>query len=114
MPAVPAIPIDATDPGDSGTASQRQLGCRSGGNLAHDLVARNQLRSHRRQISFGNMKVSAANSAGQHSQQHVARLQFRTAHLLDLEQRRAAGHKNGSLHFLASSSLSLWALRECS
>jgi hypothetical protein len=44
----------------------------------------------------------------------VARLRNRTRYLLDLEQRRAPRHKNGSLHFFASSSLSLWALTECS
>jgi hypothetical protein len=112
--AVPAISINAADPGDSGAASQRQLGCRAADYLADDLVAWNELRAQRRQISFRNMKVSAADSAGQHAQQHVARLQWGTGHLPDLEHGRAPGHKNGSLHFLASSSLILWALTEYS
>jgi hypothetical protein len=115
--AEPAIPIYAANPGDANTAPQRQLRRCTGGHLAHNLVTGDELRVNRRQVPFGYVQVGPANSTGQNSQQHIARLQLGFGDLLNLEERLgrlAARYEDGSLHFLASSSLSLCALEECS
>jgi hypothetical protein len=114
---VPAIPIDAANPGDADAASQRQL-CRSAvDNLADDLMTGNELRANRWQIAFRDVQVSPANPTSKNSQHHMTRLRFGTGNLLNLQERlrsRASGYQNGSFHFLASSSLSLRAFMECS
>jgi hypothetical protein len=64
-------------------------------------VTGDELRAKRGQISFGNVQVGPANSAGENSQQHTARLQLRTGDLLNLKEwfgRRAADGKDGSFH----------------
>jgi hypothetical protein len=101
--AVPAAPIHAADPGDTGPASQRQLCGRAPGYFAHDLVTGDELRPNRRQISFGNVEVSPANPARKDPQQHVASLQLRAGDLLNLNKRLgrpAPRDKNGCLHVL--------------
>jgi hypothetical protein len=64
-------------------------------------VAGDELRAERGQISFGNVQVGPANSAGENAQQHIAGLRLRTGDLLNLKEWlgcRAAGDKDGSLH----------------
>jgi hypothetical protein len=98
---VPAAPIDAADPGDPRSGAQRQFCSRTAGHFAYNLVARNKLRTNRWQISFGNVQVGPANSAGEDSQEHIAGLQFRPGNLLNLKEwlgRPAARDKDGSLH----------------
>jgi hypothetical protein len=98
---IPAIPIDAAYPGDAGTAPQRQLCSRPAGYFADYLVTRDEVGAKRGYISFGNVQVGPANSAGENSQQHKAGLQLRTGDLLNLKEwfgRRAADGKDGSLH----------------
>jgi hypothetical protein len=114
---VPAIPIDAANPGDADAASQRQL-CRSAvHNLADDLMTGDEPWANRWQIAFRNVQVRPANSTSENSQHHITRLRFGAGNLLNFQERlrsRAPGYQNGSFHFLASSSLSLRAFMECS
>jgi hypothetical protein len=80
-------------------------------------VAGDEFCVNHRQISLRNMQVGPANSTRQNAQQHLACLQLGTGYLLNFKEwfgRRTAGNKNGSFHFLTSSSLSLRALVECS
>jgi len=66
--AVPAIAIDATHPRNADTRSQWQFRGRTFDYFSDDLMAGNQVRSNWRKISFNDVKVSAADSAGDHPQ----------------------------------------------
>jgi hypothetical protein len=52
MTAVPALAIHAAHPGNTDSRSQRQLRCLAVNHLSDDLMAWDELRSNRRQVSF--------------------------------------------------------------
>jgi hypothetical protein len=110
MMAKPAIAIDAANPGNAGTRSKRQIGCRAVNNFAHDLMPRNELRPNCRQILFDDMQVSATNPAGNYPKQDISGPNLRAWNILDLKKQtgcmllrfRASRIKDGSLHFRSS------------
>jgi hypothetical protein len=85
--ALPAVTIDTTHPRNADTGSERQLQCRAFHHFAHDLMARNELRSKCRQISFHNVQISAANPAGDNPKQDVPGLKLWTGDFRDLKKR---------------------------
>jgi hypothetical protein len=61
--AIPAVAIYATHPGNANSRSERQL-LRSAINyLSDDLMAGNEFRLNRRQISFRDVQVRTAHAA---------------------------------------------------
>lgn len=63
MTAVPAITVHSAHPGEAHPRAKRQRQRSAIDNLAHDLMTWNKLRLNRRQISFNNVQVRAADPA---------------------------------------------------
>jgi hypothetical protein len=88
MLAVPALTVCSTEPGDSYTGSEWQLGRCACDDLTDDLVAGNQVLPLRRQLSFYDVQVCAANSASQHSQKNLPTAGLRLWHVLYVQRTR--------------------------
>jgi hypothetical protein len=86
--AVPATAVNSAHPRDADAGACGKFGSGSFDDLADDLVAGNQARTKRRQVSFDDVKVGAADSAGEHSKDDVAGLELRARHVLDLQKWR--------------------------
>jgi len=108
MAAIPAVAIDASHPGDTDASSHWQsFGC-SLDHLAHNLVAGNQFGKKRRQITFDDVQIGAANTAGLHTEQEIARCRLGAGHVFDREKmigRRSGGVEDGSFDRPTSFSL---------
>jgi len=74
MPAIPAIAVHTTHPGNTDSRSRRQLMCCAFDDLPYDLMTGYELRLQRREIFFD-------------AKQYVPRLNRRTGHLPDLKKR---------------------------
>jgi hypothetical protein len=102
MTAVPAIAVHATHPGNADSRSERQIcGC-AFDYLSHDLVARNELRSKRRQISFNDMQIGATDAASNDFEQNMPSFKVGPGSVRDLKELRsfrARGRKDGSFQF---------------
>ena len=73
-------------------------------NFAHDLMAGNQTCQQSREFAFHNMKVGAANTAGQHAKQNLAGARLGPGHVLDTQAGTkvfARRSKHGSFHAIA-------------
>jgi hypothetical protein len=101
MTAVPAITVDAAHPGNAYPRAQRQRGRSAIDDLAHDLMTRNQLRQNRRQVSFNDVQVRAADAASNDPNQDVVGLELGARDLHDLKRTGwiwRDGRKYGSCH----------------
>ena len=64
---------------------------RAAGNFTDNLVARNHFVLFRRQFSFDNVKIGAADATGTHPKQNVSSLDLRICDLSDSQRRCATG-----------------------
>jgi hypothetical protein len=104
--AVPAIAIDAAHPRNADARSQRQFRGRTFDYFSDDLMARNQARSKRRKISFHDVKVSATDSAGDHPQQNMSRLELWTGNIFGMKKRLGRSmtcREESSFHYVSFS-----------
>jgi hypothetical protein len=85
--AVPAITVYTAHPGNSYSRAQGQLCCRSFDHFSNDLMTRNKLRLHRRQISLDDVQVSAANSASNNSEQDMSGFKPWPGDIFNLKER---------------------------
>lgn len=107
LEAIPASSVRATDPGDSHASAEWKIRCRSGDNLADDLVARNQRPALGRQFALDNMQIGSTNPASTYLDHYVAGQWFGLGYLNDFQwARRDASWRtqNGGLHRDPSSS----------
>jgi hypothetical protein len=86
MPAIPAITVHTTHPGNTDSRSLRQLICCPFDDLADDLMTGYELRLKRREILFDYVQVGATNPARNDAKQHVPRPNCRTWHVPDLKK----------------------------
>jgi hypothetical protein len=82
-PAIRAIPVYTTHPGNTGARAERQCGACAFNYFPDDLMPGNEFLSERRKVSFSDMQVSAANTAGQHTEDHIPFYKFGTWDVLD-------------------------------
>jgi hypothetical protein len=87
----------------------------SGDDFAYDLVAGNDSRIARREFAFYDVQVGAAYTAGEHTEQNVARLGGGSRDVLDVERRlgdRGRGSEDSGFH---TTILGVWedAKRSC-
>jgi hypothetical protein len=87
MPAIPAIAVHTTHPGDADSCALRQLVCFAFDDLPHDLMTGYELRLLRREISFDYVQVRTTNPARNDAKQYVPRLNRRTGYVPDLKKR---------------------------
>jgi hypothetical protein len=81
--AKPAIAVDAADPRDADTcAGGKDCGC-AFNDFAHNLVARDDARMEGRKIALDNVKIGAANSAGDDFEEDFAGLRLGTGDFFD-------------------------------
>ena len=69
--AIPAGPVDASDPGNSDARTHRNLRRRAVDDLTHDLMTGDQFPAQGRKFAFNDMQISSADAAGPHSQEHL-------------------------------------------
>jgi hypothetical protein len=87
MPAIPAIAVHPTHPGNADSRSLRQFMCCAFDDLTDDLMTKNELRLQRREIFLDYVQVGTTNPARNDAKQYVPRLNRRTGHLPDLKKR---------------------------
>ena len=99
--AVPAIAIYTAHPGNTDSRSQRQFLCRPINHLADDLMARDELLFHQRQVSFHDVQVRATDPTRNNPQQDMPGFRPRPGDVLYLKERSgrlAKRRNNGSFH----------------
>jgi hypothetical protein len=85
MLAEPAIAIGATHPGDAYAGAGGDVGGGSVDYFADDLVAGDEAGTEWREITFNDVEVGAANSAGQNAEEEMAGLKRRARNVFDAE-----------------------------
>jgi hypothetical protein len=71
MPAIPASPVDAADPGNADAGAQGDFWRRAFDDLTYDLMTRNQGLVKLRKFAFDDMQIGSADAAGPHPQKHL-------------------------------------------
>ncbi len=71
MLAIPAGPVDASDPGNSDARAQGNFRRLAVDDLPYDLMTGNQLSAKGRKFAFDDMQIGSANAAGSHLQEHL-------------------------------------------
>jgi hypothetical protein len=82
MAAIPAIAIDAADPGDAGAGAEREFWSGSVDDFADDLVAGDDAGMDWRKVAFNDVQVSAADSAGEDFEENMAGLRLEAGNFL--------------------------------
>jgi hypothetical protein len=99
--AMPAIAVHATHPGNPDTHAGRKIRGRALHDFANDLMTRDQARTKCWQVSFHNVEVGTADSAGENAEQHMPGFELGTRDLPNLKEiarSRARSCKNGGSH----------------
>ena len=107
---IPAGAVGAADPRHAHARAQRQLGCRAGDDVAHNLVSGYERDAPLRQFAFGDMQVGPANATGADFQQDVSRGRLRLRHVFNLQRalgdrRRACSERRPSSATRASATI---------
>ena len=84
--AIPAVPIDATHPGDAHPRSEGEAKRCAIPDLTNDLMTRNDPRKERRQVAFGDMQVGTADAASEHTDDDMAFQKVRAGNIDDLDE----------------------------
>jgi hypothetical protein len=86
MTAIPAVPINAANPGDANASAWRKVRRAGIGNFSNNLVAWNDLIAAWRQLAFHNMQIRPANAAGAYTKENVAGLELWPRYLADFQR----------------------------
>jgi hypothetical protein len=86
VPAIPAASIHAAHPGDPHAGAHRQLRGGAARDFSHDLMARDERLTQRRQLSFDDVQVGAADAAGADPQQNFIAARLGPRHLTDAQR----------------------------
>lgn len=102
--AIRTITVDSAHPGNADARAKRQFIGSALHNFTHDLMARNERSLPRRQLSFSDMQIGTAHSAGANAKQDLTWTCLGLRNLFDLK-RMFRSFENGGFHRVVTHTL---------